>query len=209
MLTVKSKVLLGVMAVSLVLLFAEGSRAAEGPGPLDLIQSGTDKALEILHSKGNGGPTLRERRAEILTIVDKYFNFHEMARRALGRPWKDQTTAKQQEFVSLFKQLLFNTYVDRVQSYTTSDEKVAYDSQKVDGDYATVKTRILGYKSGEVNVDYRLRREEGAWKVYDVVVEGVSFVENYRNQFSAILSGSSFDSLLDKMRQKVAEQKGA
>jgi len=176
--------------------------------PLNVIQSGTDRALQILHScqPGKELGSLRGRKAEILQIVDEYFNFTEMAKRALGRPWKDQTPDKQQEFVKLFKQLLFNTYVDRVSSYTCSDEKVVYDGEEIEGEYALVKTRVLGYKNTDVNVDYRLRNEKGEWKVYDVVVEGISFINNYRGQFNSILAGESFDSLLARLRERVAEQ---
>jgi phospholipid transport system substrate-binding protein len=176
------------------------------PGPMAVVKSGTDRALQILHgSHDSPGPKIRQRRAEILTIVDEYFSFQEMARRALGRPWKDQPPEKQQEFVKLFKDLLFNTYVGRVETYTGSNEKISYDEEKVEGEYALVKTRIRDYKNTDVQVDYRLRQLNGEWKAYDVIVEGISFIDNYRSQFSSILASESFDSLLSRLRQKVAE----
>lgn len=184
-------------------------RLSAASPPLALIQSGTDRALQIIRSAHTGtGPTLRERRAEILTIVDEYFDFREMAKRALGRPWKEQSQEKQQEFVALFKQLLFNNYVGKVEAYTGTDEQVSYDEEKIEGNHALVKTRVTGYKSGNVQLDYRLHFHNGSWKVYDVVVEGVSLVDNYRGQFSSILASKSFDSLLEQLRQKVADQKG-
>jgi phospholipid transport system substrate-binding protein len=177
--------------------------------PMGLIQSGTDRALQILRSAQSGsGPGLRERRAEILQIVDEYFDFQEMAKRALGRPWKDQSPQKQQEFVDLFKQLIFNNYVGRVETYTGTNERVVYDEEKIEGEYALVKTRVLNYKNTNVQLDYRLRRIKGEWKVYDVIVEGVSLVENYRGQFNSILAGKPFDSLLAQLREKVANDKG-
>ena len=176
--------------------------------PLSLIQSGSDRALKMLRSSQTGqAPSLRQQKGEILQIVDEYFNFHEMAKRALGRPWKSQPPEKQQEFVKLFKQLLFNTYINRVETYTGANEKFSYDEERIEGDYALVKTRIMGYKNTDVQVDYRLRLEEdGKWKAYDVVVEGISLVNNYRQQFDSILTGGSFDSLLDRMREKVSAQ---
>lgn len=175
--------------------------------PLSVIQSGTDRALQILKSSQSGqAPSLRQRRGEILQIVDEYFDFDEMAKRALGRPWKDQPPDKRQEFVRLFKQLLFNTYIDRVETYTGANEKFTYDAEKIEGNYALVKTRVLGYKNADVQVDYRLRLENGTWKAYDVVVEGISLVSNYRQQFESILASSSFDNLLSRMRDKVAAQ---
>jgi len=137
--------------------------------------------------------------------VSEYFNFEEMAKRALGRPWKDQTPDKRQEFSQLFKQLLFNTYINRLENYTGSNERVFYDSEKLDGDYALVKTHILYQGNNNISIDYRLHADGERWKVYDVVVEGISFVDNYRGQFASILTNESFDSLLKRLRQKVAE----
>ena len=191
-----------------LLVFPHFIRAAL-PGqsnPMALIQSGTEKALQILHETQKGqAPSLRQRKNEILEIVSEYFNFEEMAKRALGRPWKDQTSDKRQEFAQLFKQLLFNTYINRLENYTGSNERVFYDSEKLDGDYALVKTHILYQGNNNIAIDYRLHYDGERWKVYDVVVEGISFVDNYRGQFASILTNESFDSLLRKLRQKVAE----
>lgn len=201
------------MTLGLILLLCASLFSASSVGsansPLGLIQSGTDHVLQILKSAQSGaGPGLRDRRAEILQTVDEYFDFGEMAKRALGRPWKDQSPQKQQEFVDLFKQLIFNNYVGRVETYTGTNERVVYDEQKIEGEYALVKTRVLDYKNTNVQLDYRLRLVNGQWKVYDVVVEGVSLVENYRGQFTSILAGKSFDALLSQLREKVADQKG-
>jgi phospholipid transport system substrate-binding protein len=187
------------------LVFSSMAIAAEGP--LKVIQAGTDQALKILRSAQSGeGPALRQRKEEILKIVDDYFDFGEMARRALGRPWKDQNARNQKEFVALFKQLLFNTYVSRVDTYTGSNEQVVYDEQSIEGSYALVTTRVLGYKNKDVRVDYRLRQDRDEWKVYDVVVEGISLVNNYRQQFDSLLTNESFDALLQRLREKVAAQ---
>lgn len=180
--------------------------AAQDPSsPLALIQNGTQQALEILHQSESGrAAPLKQRKDHILRVVDQYFSFEEMAKRALGHPWKEQTPEKQKEFASLFKQLLFNTYVDRLQNYTGANEKVSYDSQHVDGNYAVVKSHVL-YEGKNAALDYRLRKTNGAWKVYDVVIEGISLVENYRSQFSSILANGSFDSLLQRLRDKVSK----
>ena len=195
------------LMLSAFLITASSGLAASSP--LELIQSGTDRALQTIRSAHSGAaPSLRERRAEILHIVDEYFDFGEMAKRALGRPWKEQSPQKQQEFVDLFKQLLFNYYVGRVETYTDTDEKLVYDEQKIEGDYALVKTRVLNYKGSNVQLDYRLKQISGQWKVYNVVIEGVSLVDNYRGQFSSILASKPFDAFLAQLREKVADQKG-
>lgn len=205
----KRKHLVGILKFLLVAAVSSSLLAA-GKSPLSLIQSGTDRALQIIRSAQSGsGPSLRERRAEILTIVDEYFDFREMAKRALGKPWKDQPPAKQEEFVKLFKQLLFNNYVVRVENYTGTNENVVYDEEKIEGEYALVKTRVLGYRNADVQLNYRLRFQNGEWRVYDVVVEGVSLIENYRGQFNSILTNKSFDALLEQLAQKVAEQQGS
>lgn len=177
--------------------------------PMSLVQSGTDRALQIIRSAQTGtAPSLRERRSEILKIVDEYFDFQEMAKRALGRPWKEQSPQKQQEFVDLFKQLLFNNYAGKVETYTGTNERMVYDSEKIEGEYALVKTRVLNYKNTNVQLDYRLKFISGQWKVYDIVAEGVSLVDNYRGQFNSILASKSFDTLLIQLREKVAAQEG-
>ncbi|MGO9415968.1 MAG: phospholipid-binding protein MlaC [Syntrophobacteraceae bacterium] len=193
----------------LVLVFAQFIRAAlpAEQGPMALIRSGTERALQILHeTQRSHAPSLRQRKAEILVIVNEYFNFEEMAKRALGRPWKEQTPEKRQEFVKLFKQLLFNTYINRIENYTGSNEQVFFDSEKLDGDYGIVKTHILYQGNNNITIEYRLHRDGGRWQVYDVVVEGISFVGNYRGQVGSILTHESFDSLLIKLRHKVDQQ---
>jgi len=197
-----------VPGVLLLLVFPQFISAAlpDQQNPMALIQSGTERAFQILQeSKKGQAPSLRQRKGEILVIVSDYFNFEEMAKRALGRPWKDQTPYKRQEFAQLFKQLLFNTYISRLENYTGSNERVFYDSEKLDGDYALVKTHILYETSNNIGIEYRLRRDGGRWQVYDVAVEGISFVDNYRGQFCSILTNESFDSLLIRLRQKVAQ----
>jgi phospholipid transport system substrate-binding protein len=205
-----AKRVVGKLFSSLLLMlsfFPMASMAQSGGNPLQLIESGTDQALQILRAAQTGhGPTLRQRKEEILDIVDDYFDFEEMGKRALGRPWKDQAPAKQKEFVALFKRLLFNTYVDRVETYTGSNEQVVYDQEQIEGNYGVVYTRILGYKNRDIQVDYRLRQGNKDWKVYDVIVEGISLVNNYRQQFNSILANDSFDSLLELLKDKVAVQ---
>ncbi|MFZ2445570.1 MAG: ABC transporter substrate-binding protein [Syntrophobacteraceae bacterium] len=192
-----------ILVICFIFVIAPQWTIAAAPSPVAVIQSGTDRALKIIRSSRKGeAPALRLRKAEIFNIVDEYFNFEEMAKRALGRPWKDQSQDKRREFVDLFKQLLFNTYISRVESYTGSNEQILYDSEKIDGDYAVVKTHVVA-SSQNYLIEYRLRLVGDEWKAYDVIVEGVSFVDNYRSQFTSILANESFDSLLRKMREKV------
>lgn len=191
-----------------LLFWSAPASMAASPGPMAVVQSGTDRAMEVLKSRrALGNSSLRDRRDEVFKIVDAYFDFEEMARRALGRPWRDQPPEKQRQFVDLFKELLFNTYVDRVDTYRGGNgERVEYDSERIEGRFAQVRTRLVGYRQNDITVEYRLIFSDGAWKVYDVVVEGISFINNYRQQFNAIMTNESFDSLLARMRERVAMQ---
>jgi len=200
--------LLLLMAVSLgVLLFVSWGVMAASPSPLHVIQSGMDRGLQIIKSSFSGeGPGLQQRRDEILKIVDEYFDFGEMSRRSLGRPWKDQPLEKQQEFVRLFRQLLFNTYVSRIEAAATPTTHIEYLEEKIEGDHALVKTRAINDQKPAVQIDFRVRAEGAGWKVYDVVIEGVSLVSNYREQFASILNSEPLDSLLKRLGEKVATQ---
>jgi phospholipid transport system substrate-binding protein len=187
--------------------------------PLQLIQSGSDRGIQIIKSSlfeggpiksslFEGGPSLQQRRDEILRIVEEYFDFDEMGKRALGKPWKDISPDKQQEFIKLFKQLLFNVYVRRIEASVAPTIATRYDGERIDGRYALVKTRVASDNRPDVQIDYRLLQEGEEWKVYDIVIEGVSLVENYRQQFGSILTNDSFESLLKRLREKTATQSG-
>lgn len=175
--------------------------------PLQLIQSGSDRGLKIIkNSLFEGGPGLEQQRDEILTIVEEYFDFNEMAKRSLGAGWKTISPGEQQQFVRLFKQLLFSVYVSRIEETAAPDTNTRYGTETVDGRYAVVKTRVTSGNQSDVEIEYRLLLEDAGWKVYDVVIEGISLVGNYRQQFASILSRESFESLLKLMQKKLETQ---
>jgi phospholipid transport system substrate-binding protein len=169
------------------------------PNPLDTVKSGTEKVLRVLKERGEKRGS---RRTEIRSIVDGYFDFEEIARRALGPSWNEQSPARQQEYVKAFSDFLFGIYISKVEKYT--NQKITYKVGGETGNDATIQTFITGRQTGRIPIDYRLHLKDGAWKAYDVVIEGVGLVNNYRSQFSAILARGSFDDLLNKLRQKSA-----
>jgi phospholipid transport system substrate-binding protein len=196
----------------LMLLFGIALFPAVGQSassPTDVVRSGADRALELLRKGCRDGQSfvLKEHRAEIQKIVNEYCDFAEMAMRALGPAWKSLSAEKQQEFVKLFDELLFITYIDRVDTFTCADEKVLYEGETSDGNNAVVKSRVTGHKGKDVTIEYRLRLKNNEWKAYDVVVEGISLVNNYRQQFNSILARESFDDLLKRMKEKILAQK--
>ncbi len=155
-----------------------------------------DEVLKIVQSQPDGPA----RRTAIRQAANRLFDFEETARRALGPHWQQHTPAEREKFVRLFSDLLEAAYVGKIDLY--QGEKITYVGETVDGDQATVKTRIVTKQGNEVPVDYRLLREMDGWRVYDVIIEGVSLVANYRTQFNKIIQTSSYDDLVKRMRAK-------
>ena len=146
----------------------------------------------------------KKRRAEIRKVVGERFDFEEMAKRSLGIYWRQRTEDQKREFVSLYRDLLQRTYIRKIEGYT--DEKIAYTGEKIDGNYGVVNTKVITRKNLEIPIDYRVLNENGQWMVYDVVIEGVSLINNYRSQFSTIIHQKSYEELVKKLRSK--EQSG-
>jgi len=141
------------------------------------------------------------RRAKMKSIIFPKFNFVEMGKRSLGKKrWKERTSAERKAFVDVFGKLLENSYANKLESY--SDEKINYIDEIVKGRYAMVKTEVVR-KNGTVNVDYKLIESPSDWRVYDIVVEGVSLIKNYRSQFGKIIHNDSFNTLMEKLNAKV------
>ena len=122
-----------------------------------------------------------------------------MSRRALGAPWNKLSDKEKDEFVGLFKTLLVNSYADKIETY--SGEGVQYINERGEKDYAEVRTKVLTGKT-EIPLDYRLLNKSSVWRVYDVVIDGVSLVNNYRGQFTKILSSGTYADLVDQLRKK-------
>ena len=141
---------------------------------------------------------------KIMAIADQDFDWAEMAKRSLGRFWKQRTPDEQNKFTSLFRDLIKNAYLGKIEGYAS--EKVVFEGEKIEDTYSVVKTKIITPSKGtEIPVDYRLQNNGGNWMVYDVVIEGVSLVNNYRDQFNSILQGSSYDDLVKRIQDKLAQ----
>ncbi len=186
--------------IPMVCLCLLASQAIAAENPREVVKTGTDQVLQLLRQyPGN----TQVRREKIRAVVDEYFDFDEIAKRALGPAWNGQPPEKQQEFTRDFSQLLFNTYIRKIERYT--NEKITYSQKQTGGNYAVVEALVTGYRSGPVTIDYYLRLKDGEWKVYDVVIEGVALVTNYRGQFDDILLRNSFDELLRRLKEKIAQ----
>ena len=182
---------------------AQPKVAAEQTGPLEVVRASVSRVLTIVqapHPVASGGS---QRRAEIRRIAQGLFDFDEMARLTLARHWKDRSAPEREEFVRLFTDLLERSYLTTIENY--AGETITFVGESVGDPYAQVRSRITTNRLLEIPIDYRLRKRDSRWVVYDVVLDGVSLVSNYRSQFNTIIRTSSFPDLMAKLRTKQIE----
>ena len=192
------------LVLSLVLSVAPALPAAAG-APSDQLKAQIDRVLKTLEDpelKKEGKS--RDRRIAVRRIANDIFDFSETARRSLGRHWQPRTPAERDEFVVLFSDLLERSYISRVELY--GGEKIQFVGDSIEGDQAKVQTKLLTKGGSEIPIEYRMHRKAERWLVYDVVIEGVSLIANYRSQFNKIIQTSSYKELVRKMKTKQEEQ---
>ena len=183
---------LAVLATTLGLCLAAQVWAG---APTDQARLYTDQVLKVLKD-----PALKEgeRRAAVRKVAEEVFDLSETAKRALGRHWQSRTPAEREEFTRLFVELLENTYLSKISLY--GGERVSYVSESIDGDFAVVGAKILRKQGAEVPVEARMLRRGDRWCIYDISIEGISLVNNYRSQFNAIIQKSSYEQLVQRLR---------
>ncbi len=173
--------------------------------PLTLTKQTINKVTDILKNEELKKPeNILKRRTELRRVIGERFDFEEMAKRALALHWKNRSPEERQEFISLFSDLLERSYVKKIESY--ADEQVLYADEKIEGEYAVVKTKIITKRNVEIPIEYRLLKKKNQWGVYDIVIEGVSLVNNYRNQFNKIIRKDSYQELVQRMKNKQEEK---
>ncbi len=181
--------------------------AAMAAAPADVAKQVIDKALEILNNPAYAGPAKKNQRYRLVKeIVDRHFDYREMAKRSLGATWNKLNNSQRDEFVRLFAELLEASYADKIDRYA-KHVRVDYTGESLDGEYAEVRTVVVR-PNDRIPLTYRLLNESGKWMVYDVVIEGVSLVSNYRSQFSRVINESSYAELVRRLRTKVSEDRG-
>lgn len=188
-------ILLIIMILAPVSLLADES-------PMEAVKKHLDMVLEVLRDPTLAGEAGKATKIEKITAIsESLFDFTELSRRSLAQNWKRFTPEQQKEFVSLYKKLLKKTYSDRIVSY--NNENIVFKKEiPLTEKTVEVQTTIVTAK-GDVSSDYRLIQDNGQWRVYDVVIEGVSLINNYRDQFRDILSNNPPDQLLEMLRKKV------
>ena len=170
-----------------------------GP-PTEIARQVIERALSALNDPSSQGEA---RRQKVKRIVDPYFDYQEMAKRSLGPTWGKLSAGQRQEFVYIFSQLLEASYSDKIKKYAQR-VKIDYTGEVLEGEYAEVRTVVVR-ANDRLPLNYRLLNEGGTWKVYDVVIEGVSLVSNYRSQFSRIIHESGYAELVKRLKTKVSE----
>jgi len=174
--------------------------AAWSSEPTDTVQGAIQRVFDTSSVEKIKTAPAAERRAQIRQVAESLFDFRDMARRSLGPRFEELGAADQDEFVQLFTNLIAASYMGKVEAY--AGEPIQYLDETVNGTDARVASRLVTTKGSQVNVDYRLHRADNRWSVYDVVIDGVSLVENYRMQFSRLIQRTSFAELLKTLRAK-------
>ncbi|MEI7958363.1 MAG: ABC transporter substrate-binding protein [Verrucomicrobiota bacterium] len=191
-----------VTSIAALLLIASAC-ATLADTPLSEVKATTEKVLLLLKdSKLQGDAKKTERRQLVRNEMEKRFAWEESARACLGRHWTKRTPAEKTEFVKLFSEFLKDTYSDKVATYYGDLDKVDYQGEKIQADYASVKLVLTTKAKVDHPLEYRMEKAGDDWKVYDVVIEGVSMVKNYRDQFDAIIAKSSYEELIKEIKSK-------
>ena len=179
---------------------AETPAAQSQDSALNEVKTTLDEVIKVVTAY----PTdkqLEQRRAKLRQVINPRFNFEEMSKRSLGTYWKEITPEQQKDFVTTFSDLLARTYLSKIE--TVQEGMVKFDGEKVDFPRALVKT-IVKYKGDNFPLDYKLLNQDGSWKVYDVIIENIGLVANYRNEFAGIIRKESFEGLMKRLRDKEA-----
>jgi phospholipid transport system substrate-binding protein len=190
------------VVLSLLMFFADPLTSMAGP-PTDQIKATVDNAVGLLRDSRDKAVATQDRRDQLRQILFTRFDFSEMARRALGAHWRRRTATEQQEFVQLFTELLERQYAGIIESYT--NEKIVYVSERTDGAFAEVNSKIFTAKGQELSINYKAQLVGQEWKVYDVIAEEISMVNNFRSQFNRVISSSSYDELVRRLKEKKAD----
>jgi phospholipid transport system substrate-binding protein len=192
-------------------LLVASAVATPAAGPRDVVQSAVSRVILALQKADTDTPeglpsrklAAEQRRLEIRRVATDLFDFDEISRRALSRYWTTRTAEEQAEFIRLFTDLLERSYIGRIEAY--SGEKIVYLGEIVDGHFAIVRSKVITRRNTETPLDYRLHLKDGRWKVYDLLIDNVSFVSTYRSEFTRIMQRESYAALVDRLRKQNVE----
>lgn len=191
-------------------IMVAGAVAAPAMGPRETVESAVGRVVSLMQgadpAKVEATTPARQaadRRSEMRRVARDLFDFEEVTRRTLSRHWAARSAEERAEFVALFTDLVERSYITRVEAY--AGENITYFGEAIDASFATVRSKILTDRRSEIALDYRLHLRDGRWRVYDLQIDGVSFVSTYRSQFDRIIQAESYTALLERMRKKSFE----
>jgi phospholipid transport system substrate-binding protein len=189
-----------VLLILFVLLALPGVPRAWAGAPTDQLRDGVDRVVKILRDPElRGDAKVNQRSAAVNKVADEIFDFGETAKRSLGQHWVQRTPAEREEFVRLFTELLQRTYLSKVDQYNS---EMTYQDDAIDGNLAIVRTTLVLGKGNEMSLDYRMHHPRDRWQVYDISIDGISLVANYRSQFNKIVRTDSYEALVAKLRSR-------
>lgn len=196
----KSVLLLLLLALASFIVCA-GAVSAASSGPMEQLQKTVDEILRILQAETlQGAEKKAERQKLVLNVVTDMFDFREMARSSLGQSWNTLSSEEKETFVGLFTRLVEQRYIGTIDSYT--EQKVVYKKEIVKDDKATIYTDIVD-KDLEVPIIYRLQETKGKWLIYDLKIENVSLIVNYRRDFDSVIRKEQFSGLVEKITKQL------
>lgn len=173
--------------------------------PIDDVKKTVDEVVRIVSDKEMKRNETKRRQA-LKKTISTIFDYSEMAKRSLGKHWNVRTAAEKKQFADLFATLLENSYASKIESY--NNEKIVYIKEILeDPEHSVVKSKVVTAARDEFALDYHLFKHEGKWMVYDVIIEGVSLVSNYRSQFNKIITSNGYNALVKKLQSKNEELK--
>ena len=191
-------IMVGLLFLLCCLMLPAASRAGD---PTEQVRATVDKVLTIVRSPNSKSKLqMDEQRAKLIEVIYPRFDFPEMAKRSLGPNWTRRTPEEQREFIGVFTALMGRAYAENIESYTS--QNVLYTRESEDQNYAQVDTKIVGDNQPPLAINYKLHRVDKEWKVYDLVIEDISVVNNYRSQFDRVIARSSFAELVRTMKEK-------
>jgi phospholipid transport system substrate-binding protein len=197
--------LLLTITAAIAILIGQGrfvlpARADDANSPMAVVQNTVNQALEVLRDKASPLP---QRQEKLRQIVAQSFDFTEMSKSALGYQWKKLTPQQQQEFTNVFISFIEDSYLSKLNDYR--GQQVQFIKASQDGaDYAQVNTNIVREGKEPIHLDFRVMKEGGAWKIYDVTVDAISIIANYRNQFNRVMNNQGYDTLIKDLKEKQA-----
>lgn len=172
--------------------------------PTEDVKKTVDEVVRIVASKDMKKNETKRRQA-LKNTIGTIFDYTEMSKRSLGKHWNTRSAAEKKQFTDLFATLLENSYASKIESY--NNEKIVYIKDIEDGNYAEVRSKVITAARDEFTLDYRLFKQNNKWMVYDVIIEGVSLVSNYRSQFNKIVTADGYSTLVNKLQSKNEELK--